>query len=144
MALDFPTSPSLNDTYTLGSRTWRWNGVGWVLTGTTSVRSVAAGATSGTLTPNADTTDQFVAEGLTGAVTLDAVSGTPTDGQKLMIRLKDDGTTRSLTWTSSTGGYRAIGVPLPTATVPSKTTYIGCVYNSSASLWDAIGVITEV
>lgn len=31
MALDFPTSPSLNDTYTLDSRTWRWNGVGWAL-----------------------------------------------------------------------------------------------------------------
>lgn len=30
MALDFPASPSVNDTYTSGGRTWRWNGTAWV------------------------------------------------------------------------------------------------------------------
>jgi hypothetical protein len=29
--LDFPTSPSLNDTYTFGTKTWIWNGVAWQL-----------------------------------------------------------------------------------------------------------------
>ena len=31
MALDFPTSPSVNDLYTDSGRTWRWNGTGWAL-----------------------------------------------------------------------------------------------------------------
>jgi hypothetical protein len=29
MALDFPSSPALNDTYTDSGKTWRWNGTGW-------------------------------------------------------------------------------------------------------------------
>jgi hypothetical protein len=31
MALDFPTSPSVNDLYTESGRTWRWNGTGWAM-----------------------------------------------------------------------------------------------------------------
>lgn len=33
MAIDFPNSPSVNDTYTVGSRTWTYTGTAWVLTG---------------------------------------------------------------------------------------------------------------
>jgi len=29
MALDFPTTPSLNDEYTLNNRTWVFNGTSW-------------------------------------------------------------------------------------------------------------------
>jgi hypothetical protein len=31
MALDFPSSPALNDTYTKSGKTWVWNGSGWVV-----------------------------------------------------------------------------------------------------------------
>lgn len=31
MALNFPASPSLNDTYTVGDRTWKFNGTAWDL-----------------------------------------------------------------------------------------------------------------
>lgn len=31
MPLDFPTSPTLNQTYSLGNKTWSWNGAGWQL-----------------------------------------------------------------------------------------------------------------
>ena len=106
-------------------------------------RAVAAGATTGTLTPNGDTTDLFVAEGLTGSITLAAPSGTPVDGQKLLIRLTDNGTARGITWTTSSGAYRAIGITLPTTTVLSKTTYVGCVYNSASVFWDAVATVTE-
>ena len=29
MAINFPLSPSLNDTYTYNSKTWKWNGTAW-------------------------------------------------------------------------------------------------------------------
>jgi hypothetical protein len=103
-----------------------------------------AGATSGSLTPNGDTTDLFISEGLTGAITINAPSGTPLDGQKLMIRLKDDGTARGITWTTSSGAYRAIGVTLPTTTVLGKVTYIGCIYNGTDLFWDAVATVTQV
>lgn len=33
MALDFPSSPALNDTYQIGNKTWKWNGEAWQLQG---------------------------------------------------------------------------------------------------------------
>jgi hypothetical protein len=106
-------------------------------------RAVAAGSTSGTLTPNGDTTDVFNAFGLTGAITVDTPSGTPVDGQRLMLRFEDNGTGRGITWTGTSGAYRAVGVTLPTTTVASKVTYVGCVYNSTDIFWDAIAVATQ-
>jgi hypothetical protein len=106
-------------------------------------RAVAAGSTSGNLTPNGDTTDVFNAFGLTGAITILTPSGTPVDGQRLMIRLEDDGTGRAITWTTSSGAFRAIGVTLPTTTVATKITYVGCVYNSTDVFWDVIAVATQ-
>ena len=106
-------------------------------------RSVAAGATSGTLTINGDTTDVYVAEGLTGGITLAQPSGTPVNGQRLMIRLKDNGTARGITWTVTSGAFRAMGITLPTTTTASKTTYVGCVYNSADSFWDALATVTQ-
>jgi hypothetical protein len=106
-------------------------------------RAVAAGATSGTLTPNGDTTDVFNAFGLTGAITVATPSGTPVDGQRLMLRFEDNGTGRGITWTGTSGAYRAVGVTLPTTTVASKVTYVGCVYNSNDIFWDAIAVATQ-
>lgn len=42
MPLDFPTGPSVNDTYSAGGRSWTWNGTTWVLN--TYVGVVPAGA----------------------------------------------------------------------------------------------------
>lgn len=106
-------------------------------------RSVNASGTSGTITPNGDTTDIYVAEGLTGSTTFDTPSGTPVNGQKLLIRIKDNGTIRTLTWTATSGAFREIGVTLPTATVANKTIYVGCVYNSADSFWDAVATVTQ-
>ena len=33
MALDFPTSPNINDTYTFGGVTWTWDGTTWKVLG---------------------------------------------------------------------------------------------------------------
>ena len=106
-------------------------------------RAVVASATSGTLTINGNTTDLYEAEGLTGAITFAQPSGTPADGQKLLIRIKDNGTARGITWTTSAGAFRAVGITLPTTTVLSKVTYVGCVYNSTDAFWDAVATVTQ-
>lgn len=93
---------------------------------------------------NSDSYDQQSFSALANALTINADAGTPTDGQKAMFRFKDDGTARALTWTTgSSGSFRAIGVTLPTTTVANKTTYVGCIYNSADSRWDAVAVTTE-
>jgi hypothetical protein len=101
--------------------------------------------TSGNITPPGDTCDQFNITGLTGTANIQIPSGTPTDGQKLNIRIKDNGTGRSLTWvTAGSGAYRVIGVTLPTTTVANKTIYVGCVYNLADDDWDVVAVASEV
>ena len=37
MAINFPASPTANQTYTFNGRTWTWNGVGWQATGSTGL-----------------------------------------------------------------------------------------------------------
>ena len=68
----------------------------------------------------------------------------PVDGQRLMFRIKDNGTSRTITWTTgSANTYREIGVTLPAATTVSKTMYVGCVYNTTDARWDAIAYTLE-
>jgi hypothetical protein len=101
------------------------------------------GAAGGTITPTGDTADQYNITALGAAATFAIPSGTPTDGQKLSIRIEDNGTGRALTWTTSAGGYRVIGTTLPTTTTATKTIYVGCVYNSNDSFWDVVAVATQ-
>ena len=115
------------------------NNVTVSITGLPSVQSVVSAAT---VTPT-NLNDLVVITAQAAALTLAAPTGTLVQGQALMIRIKDDGTARGITWTTGAGGYRAIGVTLPTTTVISKTTYVGFIYNSTDSRWDAIGVTTE-
>ena len=101
------------------------------------------GSAGGTITPTGDTADQYNITALGASATFAIPSGTPTDGQKLSIRIEDNGTGRALTWTTSAGGYRVIGTTLPTTTTASKTVYVGCVYNSADSFWDVLAVATQ-
>jgi hypothetical protein len=45
MPLDFPTSPTLNEIYTFGGRSWIWNGTAWDVYSTTSVVNTLNGLT---------------------------------------------------------------------------------------------------
>lgn len=110
------------------------------LTNKRITQRVATVADAATITPTADDCDMYTVTALAQAATIAAPSGTPTNGQKLIIRLLDNGTARSLTWNSI---YAAIGVTIPTTTVLSKYTYVGCVYNSASSKWDVVGVVTQ-
>jgi hypothetical protein len=104
---------------------------------------VAAISSSATITPTSDAVNQYNVIALATPATIAAPSGTPVDGQKLLIRIKDDGTARALTWNSI---YRPIGTSLPATTVAGKVTYIGCIYNSGDTFnikWDVVAVTTQ-
>jgi hypothetical protein len=73
-------------------------------------------------------------------LTLANPTGTFVEGQSLIIRIKDNGTARSIAYGTN---FRAIGVTAPTTTVANKTTYIGCIYNSTDTKFDIVGVCTE-
>lgn len=100
-------------------------------------------ASHATPTINTDTTDIFTitaqAEAITSMTT--NLSGTPVNGQKLIIRIKDDGTARAITWGAS---FASRGATLPTTTVLSKTMYVGLIYNSTATIWDCVSVSQEI
>ena len=100
-------------------------------------------ASSATITPTGDDSDQYNVTALATPATIAAPSGTPTNGQKLILRIKDDGTARALTWTTTSGAYRAVSVSLPTTTVISKVLYVGCVYNAQDTFWDVVAVAQQ-
>jgi len=97
-------------------------------------------ATSTTPTPDADACDQFNITALDDDATFGAPSGTPVDGQKLIIRILDDSTPRSLSWNAI---YTARGTDLPTTTTADKLLYVGLIYNDAASTWDCVAVHEE-
>lgn len=93
---------------------------------------------------NSDSYDAYHITALANALTINADSGTPTNGQKMIFRIKDNGTARALTWTTGASkAFRAIGVTLPTTTVAGKTVYVGCIYSDADSRWDAVAVAQE-
>lgn len=109
-----------------------------------SFQSVQSIASASTITPNANTDTQVSVTALAVPATIASPSGTPSDGQSLVIRIEDNGTARALTWTTgASGAYRPVGITLPTTTVATKAVYIGCKYNSTDLRWDAIALSQE-
>lgn len=123
-----------------------WNGADAVFNGKLEliggklVTSITGIGSSATITPPSDVVNQYNVTALATNATFAAPSGTPADGQKLLLRIKDNGSARTLTWNAI---YRAIGVTLPTTTVATKTTYVGCVYNGTDARWDVVAVTTQ-
>lgn len=96
-------------------------------------------ADTGTITPVA-TSRAYAVTALAQNATIAAPTGTPGELQALTLRIKDNGTGRTLTWNAI---YRAIGVTIPTSTTASKTLYVSLVYNNADTKWDVVGVARE-
>lgn len=73
-------------------------------------------------------------------LTLANPTGTAVDGHGILIRIKDNGTSRTITYGDK---YRTFSDALPTATVINKQLYIGIVYNAADDKWDVLGVRNE-
>lgn len=92
-------------------------------------------ATATTLTPNSDAYDFVAITALASPLTIAAPSGTPWDGQILRLRLRDNGTSRALTWN---GIYTAYSSDLPASTVVNMTMAYEFWFNSSSNSWDLV------
>lgn len=96
------------------------------------VQSVTSSAT---VTPTSTNDIVTITAQATG-LTLANPTGTFAEGQALMIRIKDNGTARAITFGSN---YRAIGVTLPTTTIANKILYLGIIYDSIDAKWNILG-----
>ncbi len=103
---------------------------------------VSSEASSATPTINTDTTDNHSITALAVNITsmTTNLSGTPTNFQKVIVRIKDDGTSRSIAWGA---GFEAKGVALPTNTTINKTLNIGFIYDSVSAKWGCVAVALE-
>lgn len=106
---------------------------------TPRVTTITSHATPTINTDNCDAvTITAQAEAITSMTT--NLSGTPTNFQKLMVRIKDNGTARAITWGAS---FEAKGVALPTTTVISKVLTVGFIYDSVTSKWGCVASAQE-
>lgn len=111
------------------------------LTNKTITKRVSSTASSTTPTPNADTDDVYVLTALAAGATFGAPTGTPTQGQGLIVRIKDNGTARTLAFNAI---YRfSSDLSAPTTTVLSKTLYMGFIYNSTDTKWDCVAILNN-
>ncbi len=97
---------------------------------------------SATPTINTDNCDCVTITALAAAISTMTtnLSGTPTNFDKLIFRIKDDGTARAISWGAS---FVAKGVALPTTTVISKLLTVGFIYDTVATTWGCVASAQE-
>ena len=83
---------------------------------------------------DSDDYDAVTITALAADITDVNVTGTPTNFQPLMFRIKDDGTEREIAWGSD---FEAGGVALPDTTVADKTLLVGFIWDSVDNKWAA-------
>ena len=109
---------------------------GRIITRTTSISSSATPTIN---TDNCEFVDiTAIATAITSMTT--NLSGTPVNGQRLMIRFKDNGTAQTIAWGTS---YEAVGVALPTTTVISKRLTVNLIYDTTTSKWGCVATAQE-
>ena len=68
------------------------------------------------------------------------LTGTPTNFQKLIIRFLDNGTGRTISWST---GFEDNGEALPATTTANKLLTVGFIYDTASSKWGCVAVASE-
>ena len=109
-----------------------------IVTGTTRVLSVTDSDSP------VINTDLYDAVNITATVDIASMSeyftGTPSNFDMFMFRIKDDGTARSITWGAQ---FEPKGADLPTTTVPSKVLHALFIWDSFTSKWGCLSTAQE-
>jgi hypothetical protein len=111
-------------------------------------RTTAVTTTTSPFTPNTDNYDEYAFTALANALTIALDAGTPTDGQRFVLRILNNGTGYVITFTGTgTDSYRPVGVTMTASgsdwtytLTASKTTYFGMIYNLNALCWDIVAI----
>ena len=96
---------------------------------------------SASITPNADEDDLVTISADANFDVRTPTALTVVNGQKLILRIKDDGSAYNITWGAK---YRAIQSALPSITIVDKTLYLGFIYNLADDIWDLVANAQEV
>jgi hypothetical protein len=102
---------------------------------------VSSSASASSLTPDVSSYDIYAYTALAASLTINAPTGTPVDGDRLIFRILDNGTSQTLLWNIT---FTAIGVTIPGATTANKTLYVGCLYNANNTRWDVVSVSQQI
>ena len=131
-AIDFPNSPSVNDTHTVGNRVWKWNGVTW-----DALRSTVAGPTgpTGSTGANSTVSGPTGATGATGAFSFTLATGVETflttpSSANLISAVTDETGTGSLVFGTSPTITPAAGT---TTIAASGAGYMGLPQNDTTT-----------
>lgn len=117
-------------------------GANWVKQGDRKLPMVTTIVSSATPTVNVDFADcvsiTALATNITSMTT--NLSGTPGNFWKLIYRIKDDGTSRSLTWGAK---FATRTVALPTATIAGKVLVVGFFYDTVTATYGCVASGSE-
>lgn len=97
-------------------------------------------ASTGSLTIDADIYDEYNITALAEPLTVNAPSGTPQDGDTLLLWFKDNGTGRALDFNAI---FLFIGIGKPTTTTAGKQMAIGFKYKTSLTKWVCPAAIAQ-
>jgi len=126
------TSPKINEDVALTATATQLNNL---------IASVTTTTSSATPTPTGSfKNNELYITALAADAEFAAPSGTAVNGNKLIIRVKDNGTARELTYNAIYDGFSD---DLPSTTTISKTLYMGFIYDSAATKWNMVATTEE-
>lgn len=102
---------------------------------------ISVGTSSATLAPNTDSFNIYELSAQATALTIANPTGTPNDGDVIILRLKDNGTTRAISY--GTNYTNISGLDTPTTTVVNKWMVFGWMYNLGLTKWQLVTTTVE-
>lgn len=117
------------------------NGTTWASAVVSNLPRVVVITNATSITIDADTTDMATQANTqtAGTLTVNAPTGTPSNGQKLMLRLRSTNV-QTFSWNAI---FQGGTTPLPTTSSgSSQYDYYGFIYNSTATKWQVVGSAT--
>ncbi len=102
---------------------------------------INSAATATSLAPNINSYNQYVLTAQASALTIANPTGAPYDGDIIIILIKDNGTSQTITYDTLYSNIS--GLDTLTATVAGKWYTLGIRYNATVTKWQILSINTE-